>query len=200
MAGQVQLLSKSDLSRLAVIFGGVQNYIDFELFDTVDAAAGVAAPQTIQFFSNTLGANGVAITNMEAANQLISGKQFLVERIELDATVAALTATTLADVLLMTHSKASYTFKINQVIYKQGLVKDLIGGGLFGFGKEVTTAADISYVCPRVIPRMNLEPAILIPTQTNFTFQIDYAAAQTPTAAVTLRPKLVGKLTRLASA
>lgn len=200
MGGQVKLISKADLSQLAVIFGGAENYIDFELYDSVDATGGVAQATTIQFFSNTLGAQGVAVTNMEAANQLISGKQFLLERIELDVTVAAVSATTLADFLKMTHAKSSYTFKINQVIYKQGLLKDLIGGGLFGFVSESTTAADISYVCPKSMPRMDLNPAVLIPTQTNFTFQIDYAAAQTPTATVTLRPKLVGKLTRLASA
>jgi hypothetical protein len=102
----------------------------------------------------------------------------------------------------MTHSTASFTLKINNVEYAQGLVKDLIGNGLFGFGTGLAAGGTtIPYVTPRNGVRgFALNPAIVIPTQTGFTLQFDYAAAQNPAASVIMRPKLLGTLIRLTSA
>lgn len=191
----IQTFSRADVARAAVIFGK-QSVIDYKLYDTQDVANGNTAT-TLQFFSNTRGGQGIYVTNMESANQLISGKQFLLTGIELDVNVVSQVSGTLQDLITVTHPKAAYTLKINQVEYAQGLVKDLLGGGLFGFG---TPATYNQYATPRAPTRLMIDPALLIPTQTNFTFQFDYSAAPNPAATVTLRPKLVGKLIRLTSA
>jgi hypothetical protein len=136
---------------------------------------------------------------MEQPNQLISGKVFVLEAIELDINPAgAYAAGTLADLVAATHVAASFTLKINQVEYAQGPVKALIGNGLFGFG---TPATINQYATPNLPPRgYAVSPAIVIPTQTSFTLEFNYAAAPNPAATQLLRPSLIGQLIRLTSA
>lgn len=190
------VISREDIQRLAVIYGK-QNIVPIPLFDTQDVANGNALT-TLQFFSNTRGAQGIAITNMEQPNQLISGKFFVVEELGLDVVpTGVFAAASMADAKILTHNKSTYTLKINQVEYAQGLVKDLIGGGLFGWG---STTADVNYFSPGYRKPAALYPAIVIPTQTQFSLQFDYAAAPNPAATVTLRPYLRGKLVRQTSA
>ncbi len=193
--GQVQILNRGDLAKLSVIFG-TQNILPWEWFDTQDVANGNALT-ALSFFSNTRGGQGIAVTNMEQPNQLISGKSFVLEEIALDVSVGTFAAGTLADFVTMTSVKSSFTFKINQVEYAQGLVKDLIGGGFFGFG---TPATNVAYMTPRNVCGYKLKSPIVIPTQTSFTLDFNYAAAPNPAATVTLRPKLLGQLVRQTSA
>jgi hypothetical protein len=203
MAGAgVSILSRSDVQNLAVIYGK-QNLVPIPLYDTVVVANGNANP-VIQFFANTRGAQGIAVTNMEQPNQLISGKSFVCEEIALDVgtSTGAYVALTAADIMLLTHATASFTFKINNVEYAQGLVKDLIGNGLFGFGTGLAAlGTTIPYVTPRNGVRgFKLNPALVIPTQTGFALEFDYQTAPNPAASVVLRPKLLGTMIRLTSA
>ncbi len=196
MANQVQVLDRSDLGKLSVIFGK-QNSLYWEWYDTQDVANGNALT-ALNFFSNTRGGQGIAITNMEQPNQFISGKSFVLEEIALDINPnAGYVAGTLADFQTLTGQKSSFTFKINQVEYAQGLVKDLVGGGFFGFG---TPATNVAYMAPRNVACYKLKTPVVIPTQTSFTLEFDYAAAPNPAATVTLRPRLIGTLVRLTSA
>lgn len=196
MAKGVELLTKADVANLSVIYGK-QNVLPWEWYDSVNVPNGNTAT-SISFFAHTRGGDGIATTNMEQPNQLISGKQFVLEEICLDvSTEGAFVAGTLADFIALTHPKSSFTLKINQVEYAQGLVKDLIGGGFFGFG---TFAATGGYAAPRNVRGYKLNPAVVIPTQTSFSLEFNYAAAQNPAVQVTLRPKLMGQLIRLTSA
>ena len=195
MANKIQTFSRADVARAAVIFGDY-NVIDWKWYDSVSIANGNTAT-TVQFFSNTQGGTNVATTNMESANTLVSGKSFLLTGLEVIPSVITQAAGTLQDLITCTHGRASYTLKVNQVIYAQGLIQDLLGGGLFGFG---TPATYNQYACPRTPAKQNIDPAFLIPTQTNFTFQMDYNTAPNPAVAVIMQVKLVGKLLRLASA
>ena len=68
----------------------------------------------------------------------------------------------------------------------------------FGFGGP--GSATVAYQAPRNVSGYKLNPAIVIPTQTSFSLEFDYAAAQNPAVAVILRPKLLGQLIRLTSA
>lgn len=203
MQGKVDLLTREDVSRLAVIYGK-QNLVPIPLYDTVTVANGNTA-QTVQFFANTRGAQGLAITNMEQPNQLISGKSFVMTELKLDLWTGAAqgiaVALTAQDLIAMTHVAASFTFKINNVEYAQGLLKDLIGGGYFGFGTGLAAAGTtVPYVSPRNVRGFRLDPAIVIPTQTSFTLEFNYAVAPNPAVGVILRPTLLGTLVRLTSA
>lgn len=197
MGGTPSILaySRKDVADAAVIFGK-QNVIDYKLYDLQTVANGNTS-QVIQFFTDTRGAQGLPVTNMESANQLISGKQFLLTGMRLDADVVTQAAGTLQDLITCTAGKSSYTLKINQVEYAQGYVKDLLGGSFWGFG---TPATYNDYAAPRWIARTSLDPALLIPTQTNFTFQFDYTTAPNPAVAVLLKVTFEGKLIRLTSA
>lgn len=195
-AGKMQLLTKADIANLSVVYGK-ENVLPWEWYDTVSVPNG-NTNTAINFFSNTRGGQGIAVTNMEQPNQLISGKSFVIEELALDVSLSTpYVAGTLADFVAVTHPQASFTLKINQVEYAQGLVKDLIGGGFFGFG---TPAANVAYLSPRNVSGYKLNPAIVIPTQTSFSLEFDYATAANPAVAVLLRPKLLGKLIRLTSA
>jgi hypothetical protein len=192
----ISLLTREDLANLSVVYGK-QNVLPWEIYDTVDVA-NAQTLTSIPFFSNTRGGQGIAITNLEQPNQLISQKAFVLEEILLDVSVPTYVAGTLADFVTLTSQKSSFTLKINQAEYAQGLVKDLIGGGFFGFG---TPATNVAYLAPRNGVRgYKLATPIVIPTQMQFSLQFDYAAAPSPAATVTLRPKLCGKLIRLTSA
>lgn len=191
----VNLLSRSDIQNLSVIYGK-QNVLPWEWYDTVTVPNG-NANTTVNFFANTRGGQGLPITNLEQPNQLISGKSFVMTELCLDVTSDAQVAGTLADYITLTHTRASFTFKINQVEYAQGLVKDLIGGGFFGFG---TFAATGGYSAPRNVRGYKLDPAVVIPTQTAFSLEFNYFSAPNPAVAVNLRPKLMGQLIRLTSA
>lgn len=193
----ISTFSKADVARASVIFAQ-QNVVDWKYYDVVNLANGNTST-TLQFFSHTRGANGLDVTNMESANQLISGKLFLLTGIRLDANPnsSTLASGTLQDLCTATHTRAAYTLKINQVEYAQGPVKDLIGNGLFGFGAPATL---LQYQTPRGNVSSAVDPALLIPTQTNFTFQFDYGTAPNPAVGVDLRVTFVGKLIRLASA
>jgi len=203
MQGKVELLTRQDVSNLAVIYGK-QNMVPIPLYDTVTVANGNTA-QTVQFFANTRGAVGLALTNMEQPNQLISGKSFVMTEIKLDvwtgAAAGIAVALTAQDLVALTHVSSSYTFKINNVEYAQGLIKDLIGGGFFGFGTGLAAAGTtVPYVAPRNVRGAKLDPAIVIPTQTSFTLEFNYAVAPNPAVGVILRPMLIGTMIRLTSA
>ncbi len=191
----VQKFTRADIAQAAVIYGK-QNILAWKLYDTQDLANGNTAT-TVQFFTSTRGANGIGVSNMLAANRLDSGQMFLLMGIRLDANVVTQAAGTLQDMITATHPKAAYTLKINNVEYAQGLVKDLVGGGFFGFG---TPATYNNYQASRWVIQPKLDPALLIPTQTNFTFQFDYAAAPNPSATVSLRVIFDGYLIRQTSA
>ena len=189
-------VDREQLKGLAVI-SGVQSVIPIPLYDTVTLAAAVAASTTQQFFAHTKGANGIAITNMEQPNQLISGKVQVITEIALNVSTptGSQVAGSLDDFLKATHGDASYTFKINNVEYAQGPLKELIGGKFFGFGAGPYVAANIGGN-----GRYKLSPAVLLPTQVGFSLEINYAAAFTPAAAVSLVMELRGQQLRLASA
>lgn len=198
---QVSVINQADLAALAVTYGK-QNVIPWTWYDDVALANGNTSP-TIQFFSQTQGGAGIAKTNMEQANIFVSGKMFVLQEIQLDVTTptGAFVAGTVPDMLLATHAEASFTFKINQVQYAQSFVKDLVGGGFFGFGSGLAAGGTtIPYAAPRNVSGYKLNPWLLIPTQTQFNLQFDYNAAPNPAATLQFRPKLKGQLIRLTSA
>lgn len=193
----VRVMTKADIADLAVVIGK-QNIIPWRWYDTVQVANGNSA-LSLSFFAQTRGAAGLPVTNMEQPNQLISGKVFVLEAIELDINPAgAYAAGSLADMVALTHVAASFTLKINQVEYAQGPVKALIGNGLAGFG----TPATINQYATANLPARGVgeNPGIVIPTQTQFSLEFNYSAAPNPAATQLLRPSLIGQLIRLTSA
>lgn len=196
-------ISRTQLRNLSVI-QGVQSVVPIPLYDTLSVANGNAAV-TFSFFQQTRGAVGINNTNMESAGQLISGKVQCVTEIRLDVTQVAPAAAYLADLMLFTHGSGSFTFYINNVEYAQGLIKDLIGGGLFGFGTNpVISSANVPYACPRAGSGRGFELPVplVVPTQTQFSLVLNYPSttAPNPTATTLLRPELVGQQIRLMSA
>lgn len=192
-------VSRDQLKDLSVI-SGVQSVIPIPLYDTVNLANGNTAT-TIQFFSHTKGASGIAITNLEQPNILVSGKVQVVTEIALALQTASgvQVAGTLSDMTAVAHANASFTFKINNVEYAQGPVSDLIGGKLFGFGTPATLN-QYSASWTRNGHGFMMSPAVVVPTQVNFSLELNYVTAPNPAAALQLVAVLRGQQLRLASA
>lgn len=192
-------VSRAELRDLSVI-SGVQSVIPIPLYDTV-AVANAQTATTIQFFAHTKGASGIGVTNLEQANILVSGKVQVVTSIRLMLQTASgvQVAGTKADMEAIAHANGAFTFKINNVEYAQGPISDLIGGKLFGFG---TPAANVSYTAAwnQEPDGYRLSPAIVIPTQVQFSLQLDYVTAPNPAATIQLVAELRGQQLRLASA
>lgn len=198
-------IPRSALQNLSVI-QGVQSVVPIPLYDTVAVPNGNTAVE-IPFFGNVRQTAGIWNTNMEAQNQLISGKVQVITEIVLDATVAVLTATSLADIMALTHGPGVFILTINGVEYAEGFIKDLIGGGLFATAAGAGgTQPNGSF--PYAAPRSNsgtgfrLNPALVIPTQVGFGLTLKYPsnAAPNPAATVYLRATLKGQQVRLMSA
>lgn len=191
-------ISRSQLKNLSVIYGS-QALIPIDLYDTLlvpTANTGVY----FSFFQQTRGQAGIWNTNMQNAGQLISKQIFVATEIRLDVTQLAPAATYLADMMSLTHGPGSFTLFINQVEMAQGLIKDLIGGGLF----VATTTANF-YAASRAGATgrgYDLNPALVIPTEMQFSLVFNYpnGAPPVPTVATYMRAKLSGQLLRLASA
>ncbi len=192
-------VSREQLKTLSVI-SGVQSVIPIPLFDTIAVANGNAAT-TFQFFSHTKGASGIAVTNLEQPNILVSGKVEVVTgiRLKLSTPTGVQVAGTLSDMEAFAHAVGSFTFKINNVEYAQGNIADLVGGKLYGFG---TPAANVSYSAAwnQAPDGFRMSPAVVIPTQVNFSLELDYNAAPNPAATLQLIAELQGQQLRLASA
>jgi len=191
-------VSRTQLRNLSVI-QGVQSVVPIPLYDTLAVAAGNTSV-TFAFFQQTRGQVGINNTNMESQGQLISGKVEIITEIRLDVTQIAPSATYLADLMVFTHGSGSFVLYINNVEYAQGFIKDLIGGGLFGFGGNPT----IPYATGRAGSGCGklLSPALVIPTQTQFALVFNYPAGAppVPTNTTLLRPMLIGQQVRLMSA
>jgi hypothetical protein len=191
-------VNREDLKTLSVI-SGVQSVIPIPLYDTVAVANGNAATK-IQFFSHTKGASGIAVTNLEQANILVSGKVEVVTtiRLLLQTPTGVQVAGTLADMEAFAHAVGAFTFKINNVEYAQGPISDLIGGKLYGFG---TPAANVAYSASwnQHPEGFRMSPAVVIPTQVNFSMELEYAVAPNPAATLELVCELQGQQLRLAS-
>lgn len=199
-------ISRDQLKDLSVI-SGVQSVIPIPLYDTVEVPNANTAT-TIQFFSHTKGASGIAITNLEQPNILVSGKVQVVTEISL----AVMTPTgvqllgTQQDLLALTHAEGSFTFKINNVEYAQGNIVDLIGGKLYGFGGTTGTGPMVVGAVPYTAAwnqngcGFRLSPAVVVPTQVNFSLELNYKVAPNPAATVALVAQLRGQQLRLASA
>ena len=196
MAIGAKVLTRKDMENLAVVLG-TQNIIPWTWFDEVDLATS-GNPVQLQFFSHTRGANQLYVTNMEASNQFISGKVFVVQEIALDLTQDTLAATTVQDYVKAAQGSAAFDFQINGASYAQDTVQRLLGGGLAGFNG--TTAAMFQYACSRAMRPYRLPAPIVIPTQTNFTLTFYYGSAPAPSNPVRLQAKLIGQLARLAAA
>lgn len=192
-------VSRDQLKDLSVI-SGVQSVIPIPLYDTVAVPNGNAAT-TIQFFSHTKGASGIAITNLEQPNILVSGKVQVVTEIaiSLKTPTGVQVAGTLEDMAAFCHAQGSFTFKINNVEYAQGPIDQLFGGKLFGFGTPATVN-QYSAAWNHAPCGFRLSPAVVVPTQVNFSLQLDYNAAVNPAAAMSLVAELRGQQLRLASA
>jgi hypothetical protein len=192
-------VSREDLKNLSVI-SGVQSVIPIPLYDTIAVANGNTAV-SFQFFSHTKGASGIAVTNLEQPNILVSGKVQVVTgiRLLLETPTGVQVAGTLSDMTAFAHAVGSFTFKINNVEYAQGNISDLIGGKLYGFG---TPAANVAYSAAwnQRPEGFFMSPAVVIPTQVNFSLQLDYNAAPNPAATMQIVAQLVGQQLRLASA
>ncbi len=191
-------VSREQLKNLSVI-SGVQSVIPIPLYDTVAVANGNTAT-TIQFFSHTKGASGIAITNMESANQLISGKVEVVTgiRVSLKTPTGVQVAGTYSDMTALAHAQGSFTFKINNVEYAQGPIDSLFGGKLYGFGTPATIN-QYTAAWNQAPEGFRMSPAVVIPTQVNFTFELNYNAAPNPAATLELVCELQGQQLRLAS-
>lgn len=191
-------VSREDLKTLSVI-SGVQSVIPIPLYDTIAVINGNVAT-TFQFFSHTKAASGIAVTNIEQPNILVSGKVEVVTgiRLMLQTPTGVQVAGSLADMEAFAHAVGSFTFKINNVEYAQGPISSLIGGKLFGFG---TPAANVSYSAAwnQHPEGFRLSPAVVVPTQVNFSLELDYNAAPNPAAPMQLVAELQGQQLRLAS-
>lgn len=187
-------INRGQLRNLSVI-QGVQSVVPIPLYDTLSVANGNTLT-TLQFFANTRGGQGLYVTNMEASSQLISGKVQIVTEVQCDVGQAAANATALADAILGTCVNAAFVLYINNVEYAEGQVKQLIGLGLYA-----PTVTANTYVASRcgAGQGFQLNPAIVIPTQTQFNVNFLYAAAFNPTATTILRVFLLGQQVRLMS-
>jgi hypothetical protein len=194
-------IPRSELQNLSVI-QGVQSVVPIPLYDTIAVANGNTAV-SFTFFQNTQQGIFDPNTNIESKGQLISGKVEVVTEIVLDATVSVLSATTLADIVALTHAPATFTFTINGVAYAQGFIKDLIGGGLFATPAGTGSNAPYAYATPRsnAGSGFRLNPALVIPTQVGFGLTLNYpnGSAPNPTNTVYLRCTLRGQQVRLMS-
>lgn len=199
-------INRDQLKDLAVI-SGVQSVIPIPLFDTVEVPNGNAAT-TIQFFAHTKGASGIAVTNLEQANILVSGKVQVITEISLGISTptGVQILGTQQDFLALTHAEGSFTFKINNVEYAQGNIMDLVGGKLYGFGGTTGTGAEVVGSLPYVAAwnqsacGFRLSPAVVLPTQVNFSLELNFKVAPNPAATVALVAQLRGQQLRLASA
>lgn len=203
LLGQAGPISRTQLRNLSVI-QGVQSVVPIPLYDTLAAVNGNASV-SFAFFQQTRGQVGINNSNMEAQGQLISGKVQVVTEIRLDVTQIAPASTYLADLMQFTHGSGAFTLYINNVEYAQGFIKDLIGGGLFGFGTNpVIGGANVPYATARCGSGKGYEltPPLVIPTQTQFALVFNYPAGAppNPTDTTLLRAMLLGQQIRLMSA
>lgn len=192
-------VSREDLKTLSVI-SGVQSVIPIPLYDTISVANGNAST-VFQFFSHTKGAAGIAVTNLEQPNILVSGKVEVVTgiRLLLQTPTGVQVAGTLSDMCAFAHAVGSFTFKINNVEYAQGPISSLFGGKLYGFGTPATIN-QYSAAWNQNPQGFNMSPAVVIPTQVNFSLELDYNAAPNPAATMQIVAELQGQQLRLASA
>lgn len=195
--GKAGPISRGLLRNLSVI-QGVQSVVPIPLYDTLSAVNNNASVQ-FTFFAQTRSSVGIWNTNMEAQAQLISGKVEVATELRLDVTQAAPAAAYLADLMAFTHGSGSFILYINNVEYSEGLIKDLIGGGLFGFGTQANAYAVARCGSGKGVV---LTPPLVIPTQTQFALVLNYPAGSppNPTNTTLLRATILGEQVRLMSA
>lgn len=203
MFGKAGPINKALLRNLSVI-QGVQSVVPISLYDTLTVANGNSAV-AFSFFQQTRGAVGLNNTNMESAGQLISGKVQVATELRLEVSQGAPASTYLADCMDFISVSGSFTLYINNVEYAQGFIKDLVGGGFFGYGSNPTiSSANVPYVTGRAGGGCGvvLTPPLVIPTQTQFALVLTYAngAAPNPTATTILKALIMGQQIRLMSA
>lgn len=203
MFGKAGPINRALLRNLSVI-QGVQSVVPIPLYDTLSVVNENSAV-SFAFFQQSRGSAGVNNCNLDNAGQLISGKVEVAVELRADVTQIAPASTYLADLMQFTHGSGSFTLIINNVEYAQGFIKDLIGGGLFGFGSNPTiSSANVPYACARAGSGRGVElmPPLVIPTQTQFSLIWTYpnGSAPNPTETTLIRSMIVGQQIRLMSA
>lgn len=188
----VQLITKKDIRELSVV-GKSLEVIDWVLYDTLTIASG-GTQTAFRFFQQSQGQSGVSLaqTNLEIPGQLPAGYKFVCQKIVLTpATDLALSAPGVGDQVAVTHRGSAQLF-IGTRPYLQTPVQNLVGGALIGFA----ATANLAYAAARTVINGEMEYSPVIPANFSFSLLIQYDAAPTLTANITLAAQMVGKLIR----
>jgi hypothetical protein len=192
----VQLITKRDIKELSVV-GKSLEVIDWVLYDTLTIATG-GTQTAFRYFQQSQGQAGVSLaqTNLEIPGQLPAGYKFVCQKIVLTpATNLALTAAGVKDQVAVSHRGSAQLF-IGTRPYLQTPVQNLVGGALVGFSSAFDAATALTYGAARTVINGEMEYSPVIPANFSFSLLIQYDAAPTVSASLTLAAQMVGKLIR----